>query len=87
MAARSSLLAGKIQWTEEPGGLQSMGLQIWTRTESTYAKQTQAASVCPLYRVKTRQRLNGPHNFGVDIKFCEYYFDPYTVNQFAVWQA
>ena len=27
MAAHSSSLAWKIQWTEEPGGLQSMGLQ------------------------------------------------------------
>ena len=27
MATRSSILAWKILWTEEPGGLQSMGLQ------------------------------------------------------------
>ena len=27
MATHSSILAWKIQWTEEPGGLQSMGLQ------------------------------------------------------------
>ena len=27
MAAPSSILAGRIPWTEEPGGLQSMGLQ------------------------------------------------------------
>ena len=27
MAAHSSSLAWKIPWTEEPGGLQSMGLQ------------------------------------------------------------
>ena len=27
MATYSSILAGKIPWTEEPGGLQSMGLQ------------------------------------------------------------
>ena len=26
MATHSSILARKIQWTEEPGGLQSMGL-------------------------------------------------------------
>ena len=31
MAAHSSILAWKIPWTEEPGGLQSMGLQSWTR--------------------------------------------------------
>ena len=27
MAARSSILAWKIPWTEEPAGVQSMGLQ------------------------------------------------------------
>ena len=27
MATHSSILAWKILWTEEPGGLQSMGLQ------------------------------------------------------------
>ena len=27
MASRSSTLAWEIPWTEEPGGLQSMGLQ------------------------------------------------------------
>ena len=27
MATRSSILAWKIPWTEEPGGLQSMGSQ------------------------------------------------------------
>ena len=27
MANHSSILAWKIPWTEEPGGLQSMGLQ------------------------------------------------------------
>ena len=27
MATHSNILAGKIPWTEEPGGLQSMGSQ------------------------------------------------------------
>ena len=31
MATHSSTLAWKIPWTEEPGGLQSMGLQSRTR--------------------------------------------------------
>ena len=30
MANYSSILAWKIPWTEEPGRLQSMGLQSWT---------------------------------------------------------
>ena len=31
MATHSSTLAWKISWTEEPGGLQSMGSQSWGR--------------------------------------------------------
>ena len=31
MATHSSTLAWKIPQTEEPGGLQSMGLQSWTQ--------------------------------------------------------
>ena len=31
MATHSSVLAWKIPWTEEPGGLQSMGSKSWTR--------------------------------------------------------
>ena len=31
MATHSSILAQKIPWTEEPGGLQTMGLQSQTR--------------------------------------------------------
>ena len=31
MATHSSILAWKILWTKEPGGLQSMGLQSRTR--------------------------------------------------------
>ena len=31
MATYSSILAWKIPWTEEPGGLQSMGSQSQTR--------------------------------------------------------
>ena len=31
MATHSSILAGKIPRTEEPGGLPSIGLQSWTQ--------------------------------------------------------
>ena len=33
MATHSSILAWKIPWTEEPGGLQSMGCKEWDTTE------------------------------------------------------
>ena len=31
MATHSSILAGRILWAEDPGGLQSMGSQSWTQ--------------------------------------------------------
>ena len=31
MATHSSILAWRIPWMEEPGGLQSMGLQSWAQ--------------------------------------------------------
>ena len=31
MSTHSSILAWRIPWTEEPGGLQSMELQSWTQ--------------------------------------------------------
>ena len=36
MAAHSRILAWRIPWTEEPGGLQSMGLQNCTRLGTCY---------------------------------------------------
>ena len=39
VATHSSILAWRISWTEEPGGLQSMGLQSWMHlsTEHTHS--------------------------------------------------
>ena len=37
MATHSSILAWRIPWTEEPGGLQSMGSQESGMTEMTVA--------------------------------------------------
>ena len=33
MATHSSVLAWRTLWAEEPGGLQSLGLQEWDTTE------------------------------------------------------
>ena len=45
MATHSSILSWEIPWTEEPGGLQSMGLQsvgqiIMITNNNTYEKAT-----------------------------------------------
>ena len=37
MTAYSSILAWRILWTEEPGRLQSMGLQSWTQLKQLSA--------------------------------------------------
>jgi len=44
MATHSSILAWGFPWTEELGGLQSMGLQSWTRLKQL---STQACCVGP----------------------------------------
>ena len=36
MATQSNILAWEIPWTEEPGGLQSMGSQVVDLTEHTH---------------------------------------------------
>ena len=42
MATYSSILTWRIQWTEEPGGLQSVRLQGWTQLKklSTHSRWT-----------------------------------------------
>ena len=41
LATHSSILVWRIPWTEEPGGLQSMGSQEWDTTErlTLYSRQ------------------------------------------------
>ena len=39
VAAHASVLPWRIPWTEEPGGLQSLGLQSWTRLNQRSKRQ------------------------------------------------
>ena len=39
-ATHSSILAWKISWIEEPGGLQPMGSQSWPQLKQLFMKQT-----------------------------------------------
>ena len=39
-ATHSSILAWRIPWTEEPGGLQSTGSQSWTRLKQLSMQST-----------------------------------------------
>ena len=51
MATHSSILAWKIPWTEEPGGLQSMGLQR-VRHNCLAKFKTLFSSLTPHFQVK-----------------------------------
>ena len=48
MATHSSILAKKIPWIEEPGGLQSMGSPELDTTEYTYT----------VYRLSKKAKVN-----------------------------
>ena len=54
MATHSSVLAWRSPWTEEPGGLQSMGLQ---RVRHDYATKQQ--DECMLFTHSKRLRQHG----------------------------
>ena len=54
VATHSSIFAGRIPWTEKPGGLQSMGLQSQTRLSMHAHKPNQVLiSLSPLKGVET----------------------------------
>ena len=61
MVTRSSILAWKILWTEEPGGLQSMGSQSWTRL-SAHGGGGLVAKSCPT--------LNPLHTHNLEWSHC-----------------
>ena len=49
MATHSSILAWKIPWTEEPGGLQSMGSQRVGHDLATKQQRQQQKTLCCLH--------------------------------------
>ena len=62
MATHSSILAWKIPWAEEPGGLQSMGLLRLHITEHTHTEDKKTGS-------SLDQTLNGLTDFK-HVRFC-----------------
>ena len=70
MATHSSILAWRIPWTEEPGGLQSMGSQR-IRQDLVTGQQQQSCSVtrfsyhsCSLPRGRERGKRIKIHEMG-----------------------
>ena len=48
MATHPRILAWRIPWTEEPGGLQSMGLQRVGHNRNDSAQHTQSQLICKM---------------------------------------
>ena len=68
MATYSSILAWRIPWTEEPGGLQSMGLQ---RVRLDWATNTKLLlGQCMLY---VHLKIHVPFKFKISISRLLYY--------------
>ena len=60
MAIHSSILAWKMPWTEEPGGLQSMGSQSQTQTSVPFGLPDHllhAVTACPAPPLDTQTSL------------------------------
>ena len=59
MATHSSILAWRIPWTEEPGGLQSLGSQRVRRDLATKQQQAQAQGTRAQVLVQTDEIQRG----------------------------
>ena len=72
MATHSSILAWRIPWTEEPGGLQSMGSQ---RVGHIWSDDSARRRFLLLERILTSQRLNSSNSHA---EFTHGYFHMYS---------
>ena len=58
MATNSSILAWRISWTEEPGGLQSMGSQRVVPKLATKQQQQSSMEVLGNHIIKNIQKIS-----------------------------
>ena len=65
MATHSSILAWRIPWTEEPGGLQSMGSQSWTQLNDSHT----------YYVVVLKQLIHLTSLLGPGFSYAQYFED------------
>ena len=59
MATHSSILAWKIPWMEEPGRLQSMGSQSWTRLSDFTFLSVHGKNIQRIPQISKRNRKMG----------------------------
>ena len=67
MAAHSSTLAWEIPWTEEPGGLQSMGSRLTSLSLSPFIaleKEMAAHSSTLAWEIPWTEKPGGLHSMG-----------------------
>ena len=60
MATHSSILTQEFAWTEEPGGLQSMQSQSWTRLSDSFALFVQSLCCVQLFGTPWIQHQASP---------------------------
>ena len=69
METNFSILAWRIPWTEEPGGLQSVGLQSWTRLMKVKEESEKVGLMLNIQ--KTKIMASGPIG-----KQCLFFWTP-----------
>ena len=62
-ATHCSILAWKISWTEEPGGLQCMGLQSWTQPSTHTDMYSYSISLSKLFSQTPKLLVNTLYTF------------------------
>ena len=73
MATHSSILAWRIPWTEEPGGLQSMGWQSWTRP----SQQSTTSTISLGIRERQTKQYIAPSSLDITKQHTEVSLSPY----------
>ena len=63
MAAHSSILAWRIPWTEEPGGLQSMGRKESDRIEQLTLTLKSENEIAKIHLFKSVKHLKMPGSY------------------------
>ena len=84
MAAHSSILAWRLPWTEEPGGLQSMGLQESDTAERLNHQQDTGEAPGSFRHWPCTEPRTCPLSSKADLGFTPTYYFPLAMTSFTV---